>query len=187
MNEYLASLQLLTNDEISALRNLAVPRTLDKDEFFIRENTACNEIAFIQEGLMRSFYTDRQGREITYCILFENRFMTPYSSLITGEPTPENIQALMQTELLVVQKNEFMQLTRKSPNWVKLQKHVAEQEYIALEKRVFALQKKDAKQRYLELMENHPEYILNIPLKYLASYLGITVRHLSRIRREINN
>ena len=70
-------------------------------------------------------------------------------------------------------------------NWIKFLKIVAEQQYIELEKRIFQLQKNNAFERYSDLLKNHPEYLQNIPLQYLASYLGITQRHLSRIRREI--
>jgi CRP-like cAMP-binding protein len=62
---------------------------------------------------------------------------------------------------------------------------MAEQEYLKLEKRVFMLQKEKAERKYQDLLENHPDYLKHIPLNYLASYLGITQRHLSRIRKEI--
>jgi len=65
-------------------------------------------------------------------------------------------------------------------------KVVAEQQYIELEKRIFKLQKDNASKRYADLIKHQPEYILKIPLQYLASYLGITQRHLSRIRKEIS-
>jgi hypothetical protein len=62
---------------------------------------------------------------------------------------------------------------------------MAEQQYIELERRFFQFQKNTAAQRYKELLINQPEYVQNIPLQYLASYLGITQRHLSRIRSEV--
>ncbi|GAA5522735.1 Crp/Fnr family transcriptional regulator [Aliifodinibius salicampi] len=186
MHDFLKSLNILTEKEIEQLHNFSTARTLDKGEYFIRENSVCNEIAFINEGILRSYYTNEDAEEITYCITFQNNFMTAYSSLITGKPTPENIQAITDTELLVFQKRDLVdQLTHGSPNWIKLQKHFAEQEYLNLEKRVFSYQKKDAKQRYIDLMETHPRYIQQIPLQYLASYLGITPRHLSRIRQKV--
>ncbi|MNY26270.1 hypothetical protein D3C86_1601080 [compost metagenome] len=62
---------------------------------------------------------------------------------------------------------------------------IAEQQYLELEKRLFLFQKEKAKKRYMDLLENQPDYVQQIPLQYLASYLGITSRHLSRLRREI--
>ena len=112
--------------------------------------------------------------------------MTAYSSFITGQSTDENIQAITSVELLIVPKNKIDDLASKNPNWMKFLKVVAEQQYIELEKRIFQLQKNDALQRYADLIKKQPEYIQNIALQYLASYLGITQRHLSRIRREIS-
>ncbi|MNT99762.1 hypothetical protein D3C72_2426980 [compost metagenome] len=62
---------------------------------------------------------------------------------------------------------------------------IAEQQYLELEKRIFQLQKETALQRYTVLLRDQPEFVQQIPLQYLASYLGITQRHLSRIRSEI--
>jgi len=75
-------------------------------------------------------------------------------------------------------------LIQQNTNWTYFLKTIAEQQYIELEKRIFQLQKSDAKKRYSDLMSNQPEYIQKISLKHLASYLGISQRHLSRIRKE---
>ena len=110
--------------------------------------------------------------------------MTAYSSFLTAHPTQENIQAITKTELLIIQKSKFETLSHQNSNWTYFLKTIAEQQYIELEKRIFQLQKSDAKKRYAELVKNQPEFIQKIPLQYLASYLGITQRHLSRIRKD---
>jgi len=74
-------------------------------------------------------------------------------------------------------------LETSNPNWIKFFKHIAELEYINLEKRIFMLQRESAETRYQSLLNNQPEYLHHIPLHYLASYLGVTQRHLSRIRK----
>jgi CRP-like cAMP-binding protein len=86
-------------------------------------------------------------------------------------------------EMLSIQKKEIDDLAAKSPNWMKFLKIMAERQYIELEKRIFQLQKGNALQRYVELEKKQPELIQNIPLQHLASYLGVTQRHLSRIRK----
>jgi CRP-like cAMP-binding protein len=111
--------------------------------------------------------------------------ITAYSSFLTAQPTQENIQAITKTELLIIQKNKFETLSHQNLNWILFLKIIAEQQYIELEKRIFQLQKSDAKKRYVDLVKNQPEFIQKIPLHYLASYLGITQRHLSRIRKEL--
>jgi CRP-like cAMP-binding protein len=186
IKKYLKSFNVLTDDEIENLIHLSTKRDLNKTDYFIHEGETCKEVAFVLSGTFRSFYISDKGEEITYCITFPNNLMTAYSSFITGQSTDENIQAITSVELLVIPKNKIDDLAMKNANWVKFLKIVAEQQYIELEKRIFQLQKNNALQRYSDLIKNQPEYIQNIPLQYLASYLGITQRHLSRIRRDIS-
>ncbi|MGY0035554.1 Crp/Fnr family transcriptional regulator [Pedobacter sp. NJ-S-72] len=152
----------------------------------MKENHAKKSLLLKVESYVRFFLLLSPEREITYfCITFPGTLMTAYSSFITSLPTLENIQAVSSCELLVVQKADIDQLSQSSINWIRFFKIIAEQQYIELEKRLFLFQKEKAKKRYMDLLENQPAYIQQIPLQYLASYLGITPRHLSRLRKEI--
>lgn len=182
---YFNSYHLFNEEEINQIEELSVKRSLNKLDFFMKENEICKEVGFIVSGSLRSFYTTPTGEEITYCIHFPQNVITAYSSFITGEASRENIQAITPVELLVFPKNLILELEAQSHHWTKFLKTIAEEQYIALEKRIFQLQKTSAKEKYMDLLTNHPEYIQQIPLQYLASYLGITQRHLSRIRKEI--
>ena len=185
MQNLLRSYQLFSEAEIESLGPVLRSRRLEKGDYLIKAGKICTEIAFVQSGLLRSYYTKDDGDEITYCFTFENTLMTAYSSLITGLPSSENIQALVPTELWVLQKRDLDALAQRSINWILLQKHLAEQQYVELEKRIFSYQKEKASERYRDLLLAQPHYLQQIPLQYLASYLGITRRHLSRIRREM--
>jgi CRP-like cAMP-binding protein len=181
---YLKSFGVLADNEIEDLVRLSRKSHLNKLDYFIREGDVCKEVVFVLSGTLRSFYVSSKGEEITYCITFPQNLMTAYSSFITGRCTDENIQAITPVELLKIPKNLIDDLASKHPNWVKFLKMVAEQQYMELEKQIFKLQKNNASQRYADLIKHQPEYIQKIPLQYLASYLGITQRHLSRIRKE---
>lgn len=185
MQNLLRSYHLFSEAEIESLGPYLRSRRLEKGDYLIKAGKICTEIAFVQSGLLRSYYTKDDGDEITYCFTFENTLMTAYSSLITGLPSSENIQALVPTELWVLQKRDLEALSQQSINWILLQKHLAEQQYVELEKRIFSYQKEKASERYRDLLSAQPHYLQQIPLQYLASYLGITRRHLSRIRREM--
>lgn len=182
---YLHSFNLLSEAEIKAFEACIRPETLAKGDFLIRAGEVCRSVAFVKTGLLRSFFTKDDGTEITYCITFPDTLITAYSAFITNKPTEENIQALSNTELLVIQKADLDRLTATGGNWTLLLKHLAEQQYLELEQRLFMFQKEKAVKRYALLLKNQPDYILQIPLQYLASYLGITPRHLSRLRKEI--
>ena len=152
---------------------------------FIREGETCKSVAFVLSGILRSYYTSDKGDDITYCITFPQNFMTAYSSYLTNEPTQENIQAITPTELLIIPKEKTEALVSKNSNWIFFLKVIAEQQYIELEKRTFQLLGNNATKRYADLLKNQPNYLKSIPLQYLASYLGVSQRHLSRIRKEI--
>ncbi len=184
---YLKSFGILTDEEIESFLEIATIKSLSRDGYFIKEGRVCKEIVFVVSGVLRSFYYSSDGKEVTYCFTFHNSFLTAYSSFIAQTPTQENIQAITDTEMVSVPKEKIVALEKSSTNWLWLFKHLAEQEYIKMEKRIFLLQQESAEKRYEDLLKNHPNYLHAISLNYLASYLGISQRHLSRIRRSILN
>lgn len=187
MKAYLKSFDILTDDEIDVFTNKVKLKHLKKGEFFIKEDTTCQEVAFVNSGLFRSYYYSSSGEELTYCFTFSNSFVSAYSSFLSQAKTLENIQALSDVELFSISREDILKLEASSVNWLRLFKFIAEQEYIKIEKRVFILQKETAEKRYQDLLKNQPQFLQLIPLSYLASYLGITQRHLSRIRRSLTN
>jgi len=187
MRKYLEQFNILTNDEIDLFEKKVTHKKIKKGEFFIKEGKISKEVGFVVSGLFRSFYYSSSQEEVTYCFTFSNSFVSAYSSFLSHEKTAENIQALTDIELLTISKEEILNLEQSSTNWLRLFKLIAEQEYIKMEKRIFLLQKETAEQRYRDLLNNQPEFLQLIPLNFLSSYLGITQRHLSRIRKLISN
>lgn len=185
LRSYLASFDIFTPEEIEHALTFFSSRKLSKSDYFIREGQKCAEVAFIEKGIFRSFYISHDGNEITYCFRFPGDLIAAYSSFITGNGSLENMQALSDSELLVIRRNDIDRLVEENPNWVKFLKIIAEQNYLELESRVFQLQRDSAQTRYQYLVENHPEFIQQIPLQHLASYLAITQRHLSRVRKQL--
>lgn len=186
VHDFFRSFNLFSENEIEEFVKLFEIRKVSKNEYFIQEGEKCREVAFIQSGIFRSFYLSDDGKDMTYCFRFPDMMMAAYSSFISGCLSKESMQAITDAELLVLKKEKMDTLIQDDLNWTKFLKIVAEQEYLELEKRFFQLQRDSAAQRYVALLENYPDYIQKIPLQYLASYLGITQRHLSRIRKEIS-
>lgn len=185
LDHFLQQFGILDPKEVAQLTQAGKRKQLKKGSFFCREGQVIQHFAFIESGIFRSYFTASQEKETTYCIRFPNSFLSAYSSLLTGLPTRENIQALTNSELLFFSKQDLEKLSASSPRWVMLLKLLAETEYINLEQRIF-LHSESAKERYRTLLKKEPELVKQIPLGYLASYLGITQRHLSRLRSEIH-
>ena len=185
MKEFLNSYRFLKDSEIDEVAKFATVKSLKKGDYFIRQGEICKEIAFVKTGIFRNFITTSMGEESTYCITLPNNSISSYTSYITGNATIENIQAITNSEIFILPKEVLDKAVNESNNWMKYMKIVSESEYMKLEKRIFSLVSEKAKQRYISLLEQNPIYIQQVPLHYLASYLGITQRHLSRLRREV--
>jgi CRP-like cAMP-binding protein len=185
MKSVFQSIQNISQKELGQLDDLITFRTLKKGELLLSENQVCNEIVFIKKGILRSYFFNHQGDEITNCFAFENEFMASFSSFITQEKAEENIQALADTELQIISRESLDKLYQSGIHWQEIGRKLTEMEYVTLQKRMISFQKLSGTQRYEELYQNHQKYIQLIPLQYLASYLGVTPRHLSRIRKAI--
>lgn len=185
MKSIFQSIQDFSAHELNLLDDLITYRTLKKGELLLTENQICNEIVFIKKGILRSFFFNHKGDEITNCFAFENEFMASFASFITQEKAEENIQALADTELQILNRKALEQLYQSGFNWQETGRKLTELEFVNLHKRMLSFQKLSGAQRYEELYKNHQKYLQLIPLQYLASYLGITPRHLSRIRKAV--
>lgn len=183
MKSVFQSIQVLSQNELNLLEDLITFRKLKKGELLLKENQVCNEIVFIKKGILRSYFFNHQGDEITNCFAFENEFMASFSSFITQNIAEENIQALADTELQILSRESLEKLYKLGNQWQEIGRKLTEMEYVTLQKRMISFQKLSGTQRYNELYQNHQEYLQMIPLQCLASYLGVTPRHLSRIRK----
>ncbi|MCP4520341.1 MAG: Crp/Fnr family transcriptional regulator [Cytophagales bacterium] len=179
------SFEELTEEDINKGIALFIHKSYKKGETIIEAGTTCDWIAFVCSGILRNYYISSKDEEVTYCMTFPNKFITAYSSFISGQKTFENIHALVDTEVLIIKKHHFLELTQSNHRWLNFAKFFAEQSYILMEHRLLSLQMESAEKRYNDLISTHPEYIQQVPLKYIASYLGITQRHLSRLRKNL--
>ncbi|OCB74772.1 cyclic nucleotide-binding protein [Flavobacterium piscis] len=185
MKSVFQSIQVLPQNELELLDDLITFRKLKKGELLLQENEVSNEIVFIKKGILRSYFFNHQGDEITNCFAFENEFMASFSSFITQNVAEENIQAIADTEVQVINRESLEKLYALGIHWQEIGRKLTEMEYVTLQKRMISFQKLSGTQRYEELYKNHKKYLQLIPLQYLASYLGVTPRHLSRIRKAI--
>ena len=183
--DYLKQYNLFTDSEINEFIILATISTIKKGDFFIKQDEICTTLSFVNFGIFRSFYYSNNDEEITYCFTFPNTLLVAYSSFITQNKSEENLQALTDSEIISISKKELENLAESNNKWLNFLKIIAEKEYVELEKWIFNHQKSNAQKRYVDLINNYPQFVQQIPLHYIASYLGITQRHLSRIRASI--
>jgi CRP-like cAMP-binding protein len=157
---------------------------LQKGDHFIEQDRVCKKIAFIETGLLRTYYLN-DGLEVTTCFCRERTLASSFKSVITQTPSELAIQAIEESTLWVIQYHDLEILYNKSPFWQQVGRLVAQQEFVTVECYTRFLNDQTAKQRYLHILEHESDLLLRVPLIYMASYLQIAPETLSRIRKEI--
>ncbi len=174
---------LNTAEEKAFLQILEVNKFKKKD-FVLQEGQICNKITFVNYGCMRLFY-NIEGVENTIQFFFGDSWYTDYASFLTGQPTIENIQALENSEVVQVKKEDLYQLYDVMPIFDRVGRIFAERAYLSVSQLNQMKTNEEPEIRYLNLLKTRPELVQQIPQHYIASYLGIKPETLSRIRKRI--
>jgi CRP-like cAMP-binding protein len=160
-------------------------KNIKKNELFIAEGKRGFEVAFVVDGMFRQFYT-KEGEEKTTYFFFENHFMSPYISCITGKPSLITIEALSAATYISFSYKVLSDLFDKSMAWQKFGRLIAEYLGIGLEERMVSLLLQSPEERYVGLLNSNKKKIIErIPQHYIANYLGITAVSMSRIRSRL--
>ncbi len=158
-------------------------RILEKDEILLQEGKICRHLYFIESGLLR-YFINKDGNDITKFFTEAPYCFTSQMSFIAEKPATENIQAIEQSviwQTTLKQANELLEL--KSWNTF-IRKLIQEVQYYT-EEILQEIQTETAENRYKKMIETNPQLLQRVPLKHLASYLGIAPQSLSRIRKKM--
>lgn len=172
----------LTEEEVAAISPCFRPKTLKKGQFFMREGEHSDRIAFIKKGVLRIFYS-HHGQEVTRYLGMEPSFITSLSSFITQTPAAESIQALENSQLLVIDYADMQRLCQKYHRWETVYRKVIEYMFMCTENRIREFITQTAEERYGALLRERPGLVGRVPQKYIASYLGIAPQSLSRLQK----
>lgn len=146
----------------------------------------CRFIAFIKEGSIRSYHRDDNLVDTNLLLKSKYEFITDYESFINQEPSTLWIQSIEKGEVIYLERDGLNSLYDTSFYWNKFGRIMSEHIFINSRRRTEQLLFLTPKERYLFLIENHPDYFQKYSLKHISSYLGITPQSLSRIRNQIS-
>ena len=155
-----------------------------KKELLLQPGEVCNFVGFINEGLTRQYFL-LEGEEITVTFTDENRYTTEYTSFLNRKPTFFYIEALENTEVLMINYGKMQQLYAKSHNGERLGRLISEQVYLFIAQRNLSILVESPEQRYQKMMKEFPHILQRVPQHQIASYLGIKPESLSRIRKRM--
>jgi CRP-like cAMP-binding protein len=181
--ELFDSIFKISDEAKNALQQIISNHTYKKNEIIQQIGSKCRTVYIVNKGCARIFYL-KDGNDITEHFAFENELIVRAESLFSGKPTSKGIQAIDDTNIIGIDADSLFELYDKFHDIERLFRLIFEKEYVNTIKRIESLQFNTAKERYMELLET-TNYVQKIPLKYLATYLGITQVSLSRIRADV--
>ncbi|MFO7842191.1 MAG: Crp/Fnr family transcriptional regulator [Bacteroidales bacterium] len=171
--------------EIRAMINRVNFIRLKKNEIFIKEGDIANQIAFTNKGYLRVYYL-HDGEEITRDITPLHSFATALPSFISQTPSFEIISAITDCELITIHKNDLEYLYSNYPTWERFGRRIMEEMFVESQRRVYSFITETAETRYKKLLKQYPDLIRDVPLKYIADFLGIKLQSLSRLRKSMD-
>jgi len=185
--QYMHSGHGFTQEETEAVRKYFEPVAFSKNTIIEEAGRVPQYLYYIVSGYLRLFYTDENGNEVTTHINCPPGFFTSYSDFINATVSENNVECITDAELLRISKENLDDLISKSQAMKDFSISVFQQSIAYNEKRSRELSVLNAEQRYLKLMNDYPGIIQNVPIQYIASFLGMKPESLSRIRRKIIN
>ncbi|MBA4167855.1 MAG: Crp/Fnr family transcriptional regulator [Chitinophagaceae bacterium] len=183
---FINSIYPLKQDTIDFLKDNTVFMRISRGEYLLKPEQICSHYYYIQKGVLRSFLK-YGSKEITIWINPEDEVTTAIRSMTRNEPSGEYIQAVEECELVALHFDAMQELYDRFPEMNRVGRMLLEQYYAASEERVYICRIPGAHLRYKHFVESRPELANRIPLKFIASYLGITLETLSRLRSKNAN
>ncbi|GAA4840669.1 Crp/Fnr family transcriptional regulator [Algivirga pacifica] len=160
-------------------------RTLEKGDFFLREGTVCKYVGFLKKGLVRYFVLKNE-EESTFEFTKEGEFISDYSSFNRQTKSVQNIEAIEDCELLVVDYEKLQTIFNTIPNGNYIGRHIIEHRFDIMVNQLLAVYMQNSEQRYQKFIAEYADLTQRIPQYLIASYVGVQPPSLSRIRKRLS-
>ncbi len=182
--QYIQSYFGVPQNTIDQITPYFKPRHYNKGDYFLKEGRYADQMGFVQSGIVREYLSDEQGREVTKWIASPGYFVVDIASFLFHQPARWNLQALTDCDLLVINRDDYVQIGRHVPKWQELEKLFIARCFTILEQRIVMHLSLTSEERYNIFFEQNPALFNQVPLQYLASMLGMTPETFSRIRKK---
>ncbi len=176
----------LTDEEFRRVLTFFVPRKIRKRQFLLQEGEVCRSIAYVTSGCLRQYTVDGKGEEHIIQFAIEDWWISDLHSFLTGNPATDNIDALEDSEVLLLERESRDRMLEDVPKLERFFRQLQEANYVATHRRINEALSASAEERYLTFVKTYPALMERVPQSQIASYLGITPQSLSRIRKELS-
>jgi CRP-like cAMP-binding protein len=175
----------LTEVELKYIERGLTISEFNSKHFYIHANTIQQDIGFVYKGLLRSFYIDKKGNEITVNFIRENRYATHYTAFINRSPCKYYFQCIEPTIIVNLSYTHIQNGYNQFPGIERYGRLVAEAVLQFQQKRIESFLFESAEERYLDFIKDNPDLINRVSISHLSSYLGIERQTLTRIRQKL--
>jgi CRP-like cAMP-binding protein len=185
LKQNIAAHIFLSTTEMEEFCNLFQHTAIKKKSFLLREGEICKFEGFVTKGLFRVYHIDKNGFEQVLYFAIENWWITDIDSFTNEKPSQLFIEALEDSEVLLIDKKDKEFAYTNLPKIEKLFRVMTQKTHVALQRRMIDNLSKTAESRYIEFTEKYPQLVQRLSNIQIAAYLGITNVFLSNIRKKI--
>jgi CRP-like cAMP-binding protein len=183
--DYLKAHTGIDDDSIEKIISFAKPKLLRRNEYLFRAGEICQHKVFINSGLLRTFNITADGNEHIVQFSPENNWTVDAESYDRQTPSLVNISAIENSELLLWRKADFVELINAMPELKQLSEQIISKNMHFSRRRMLSALGSTPEEKYKDFIDNSPELLSRLPLRMVASYLGISLKTLNRVRNSI--
>jgi CRP-like cAMP-binding protein len=176
----------LNKEETSFFISLLQQQELAKKTFVLKEGQLCKDLCYVHSGTLRAYYCDANGKESTVMFAINDWWITDMFCFINQQPAMLHIEAIEQSSILQLSKNNFDRLCIEVPKFERFFRIIMQNAYIREQLRIIQTLSLSAEERYDSFIDKYPRIVQQVTQKQVASYLGITPEFLSTIRANKN-
>lgn len=176
----------LTEEEFNYFTSLLQLKRLRKKQVLLGEGEICTHEYFVNSGCLRQYNLDEKGQEHIVQFAVMDWWIGDQYSFVTGLPGKYFIDALLDSEVLMIEKNKLEELYLKVPKFERFFRIAFQNAYVAMQQRILSKLSEPAEKSYLDFIQRYPDIEQAVPQHQIASYLGITPESLSRIRKQLS-
>lgn len=177
----------LPASQTEAFCSLFQQRLIKKKDFLLRAGEVCKFEGFVTKGILRVYHIDKNGDEQILYFAIENWWVTDIDSFTNSQPSQLYIEALEDSEVLLISKKDKEFAYTNIPEIEKLFRVMTQKTHVALQRRMIDNLSKTADQRYADFREKYPQIYQRLSNLQMAAYLGISHEFLSKIRHKLAN
>lgn len=178
---YFDKFEKLPDDLLLELSQKMKRLELPKKTIILRKGHICDNLYFVEKGLARNYFIE-DDKELTIDIIIDGELLVCFSSFVSRKPSNEQIELLEDSVIYSISYHELQELYRKYPIMERVGRLVAEHHILSMASQAYLLKFSNSETRYRKLVERKPTIILRAPIGIIASYLGMKIETLSRIR-----